>query len=1062
VLIFAFTFNIYGDTLSEVSFANPIVDAANKGDVAEVIHLAKNGHSLNSKGLFGATALMRAAYNGHVLLVKELLARGVEVNAKDFGGASALHFAARAGRLAIVELLLENNSLRVDETDNDGWTPLMRATNNQNISVVTLLLSKGANPLLTNKWHNDAITDAVMTTNVDLVKTFIAHDLFKIISDNERTRLIHLAKAKRSIEVADLLEENYDIAPSPFEAIKTDKVKSNSLSKEDVIELPKDQEVILGSTSKELHKELELSQNVAKQEPLKKTPTEEVVSLSKAKKAKPVVGPKVVASTKAIEPVAIAEVAASDVAAAKASEQQTLVAVQDEAALPWYQDVKDEEVSGEVKQTPILGVAKQTPIAKPAVGPKVVASSMVSAKAVEPEKVVTSTKVVKDAGEVKQTPIAKPAVGPKVVASSMVSAKAVEPEKVVTSTKVVKDAGEVKQTPIAKPAVGPKVVASVKVATKAVEPAKPAAEVAKSAEASASGGSGNVTIASASAASYNASSGNVTTTKASEEQTLVAVEEEAILPWHKDFKEAEVANNIKETKDSEDLKQTPILGVAKQTPIAKPAVGPKVIAKAAKDSGEIKQTPIAKPAAGETVVASVKASPKAVDPVKPAAEAGNVTAAKAIASTNSGSGNVTTTKASEEQTLVAVEDEAILPWHKDFKEIKDAGDLKQTPIVGVEKNTQISKPVAEAKVIASTKLVKDSGEVKQTPIAKPAVGPKVVASVKAATKAVEPAPITKAVEPAKPAAEVAKSAEANNLSTASGSATASSGNVTTTKASEEQTLVAVGEEAILPWHKDFKEAEVANNTKETKDSGDLKQAPILGVAKQTPIAKPAVGPKVVASSKVAAKDVGPEKVVASTKIVKDAGEVKQTLIAKPAVEPKVVASTKLSTKDVEPEKVVASTKAAMKPAGPKTIATLKATPKPIEPAKPVAEVAKSAETAPTTTVAKHEAEVALPKHQEVKDSVNLIKPHHFSNTPTSYNIPNNIWLQAQIEDGEQVMQQLSENNEFDGMRIQLIKNYVSDNNLTTIKIGPFNEKDDLRQKCAIITSGRFGCSIEKN
>jgi hypothetical protein len=71
-------------------------------------------------------------------------------------------------------------------------------------------------------------------------------------------------------------------------------------------------------------------------------------------------------------------------------------------------------------------------------------------------------------------------------------------------------------------------------------------------------------------------------------------------------------------------------------------------------------------------------------------------------------------------------------------------------------------------------------------------------------------------------------------------------------------------------------------------------------------------------------------------------------------------------------------------------------------------------------------------------------------------------LQAQIEDGEQVMQQLSENNEFDGMRIQLIKNYVSDNNLTTIKIGPFNEKDDLRQKCAIITSGRFGCSIEKN
>ena len=68
-------------------------------------------------------------------------------------GDTPLHEAASQGHRKIAELLIENGAL-VDATNDNGWTPLLQATNTDangqglrgdNSEVVTLLLDYGAN-----------------------------------------------------------------------------------------------------------------------------------------------------------------------------------------------------------------------------------------------------------------------------------------------------------------------------------------------------------------------------------------------------------------------------------------------------------------------------------------------------------------------------------------------------------------------------------------------------------------------------------------------------------------------------------------------------------------------------------------------------------------------------------------------------------------------------------------------------------------------------------------------------------------------------------------------------
>ncbi len=259
------------DDSMEISFGNQLVDAANNGDLQSVIHLCKNGYHVDSKGLFGATPLMRAAYNGNVTIAKELLLRGADPTSVDYGGATPIHLASRMGHKEMVELLVEAAPKYFDQADNDGWTPLMRATIAKNNSIVKFLLTKGANPQKQNKWHNDAFTDAVMLLDYNLVKIFVDQGILSKLKPETKNRLINVSKVKKDANIMALLQEPVNmvektndtqpvatIAKTETPTNKTehkkilgnifaslDVDKNTEVTKEDIIELPKNEDVVL-------------------------------------------------------------------------------------------------------------------------------------------------------------------------------------------------------------------------------------------------------------------------------------------------------------------------------------------------------------------------------------------------------------------------------------------------------------------------------------------------------------------------------------------------------------------------------------------------------------------------------------------------------------------------------------------------------------------------------------------------------------------------------------------------------------------------------------------------
>ena len=94
-----------------ISFNNPLVDAADRGEYNKVLSIMKSSHFVDSKGSFGTTPLMRSSFHGHNKIVDLLLKNGADPNIADIGGATALHFAARKGNVKVMQSLLAYDRL---------------------------------------------------------------------------------------------------------------------------------------------------------------------------------------------------------------------------------------------------------------------------------------------------------------------------------------------------------------------------------------------------------------------------------------------------------------------------------------------------------------------------------------------------------------------------------------------------------------------------------------------------------------------------------------------------------------------------------------------------------------------------------------------------------------------------------------------------------------------------------------------------------------------------------------------------------------------------------------
>ena len=130
--------------LATSAFADPIHDAAEKGNLIGVQAELDKGVDVNAKREDGSTPLHGAALKGHKEVAELLIDKGADVHAKDKWGSTPLHYAALKGGEEIIELLIAKganvNAKSVHRTALLGHTPLDFAISTKNPQAAGLFL----------------------------------------------------------------------------------------------------------------------------------------------------------------------------------------------------------------------------------------------------------------------------------------------------------------------------------------------------------------------------------------------------------------------------------------------------------------------------------------------------------------------------------------------------------------------------------------------------------------------------------------------------------------------------------------------------------------------------------------------------------------------------------------------------------------------------------------------------------------------------------------------------------------------------------------------------------
>ncbi|XP_057641831.1 ankyrin repeat domain-containing protein 62-like [Chionomys nivalis] len=156
----------------------------------------------------------RAASVGDVALVERLInASEHHVNECDRRGRSALHYASAHNHPNVVTLLSSNDCTDINMKDDEGCTPLIKATQRDNIECISILLMHGADPHIVDANGDAALHHAICRGNITVVSKLLEYNV-DIKSETEYGLTPYkLALFENQLEMAQFLIENGADAP---------------------------------------------------------------------------------------------------------------------------------------------------------------------------------------------------------------------------------------------------------------------------------------------------------------------------------------------------------------------------------------------------------------------------------------------------------------------------------------------------------------------------------------------------------------------------------------------------------------------------------------------------------------------------------------------------------------------------------------------------------------------------------------------------------------------------------------------------------------------------------
>uniref|UniRef100_A0A7S2U3G0 Uncharacterized protein n=1 Tax=Lotharella oceanica TaxID=641309 RepID=A0A7S2U3G0_9EUKA len=166
---------------SESGASGRLLEAAERGNLAEVKHLLDDGANVEVRDDTGRSPLILAAGASHVDVVEYLVGHSkADLEAKQQDGRTALMLAVLSGNLEVVRYLIEHKA-NVEAADDDGLTALMLAAHWRHRDIVKHLVEHAkANVEVEDKNGNTALCWAAYRGYTEVVQYLVENTKAKI------------------------------------------------------------------------------------------------------------------------------------------------------------------------------------------------------------------------------------------------------------------------------------------------------------------------------------------------------------------------------------------------------------------------------------------------------------------------------------------------------------------------------------------------------------------------------------------------------------------------------------------------------------------------------------------------------------------------------------------------------------------------------------------------------------------------------------------------------------------------------------------------------------------